>query len=217
MKEIQDPSVDIFRSYLPDIAACTEPGTKPGESVICVGKIKHVGSTYTNHFDYLKTLVPEEMHKNLKLTLAAPSRYHMRHRPGRAYPKDVYKYHDEYLAKIAKSYQEEWRILYEQGCRNMHFDDPSMAFVSFPRSLSLLARSPDFRRFLPSINARGLGKKPPITDTLPTTSSTRTSNCTTPACRKAHPKCTSAVAISSAAAISRRDPPSASPSSSSRR
>ncbi|KAL9123924.1 MAG: hypothetical protein Q9175_008282 [Cornicularia normoerica] len=47
-KEIKNPDVDIFRMNMPYIAAFTESGHKLGESVICTGKIKHVGSTYVD-------------------------------------------------------------------------------------------------------------------------------------------------------------------------
>ena len=53
--------------YIPDIAAFIEEGYKPGETVICTRKVKHMGSTYTDQFDYLKSLVPESKHKDLKL------------------------------------------------------------------------------------------------------------------------------------------------------
>jgi len=46
--------MDIFRLYVPDIAAFTESGHKPGETVLCTGKIKHVGSTYVDQWNYLK-------------------------------------------------------------------------------------------------------------------------------------------------------------------
>ncbi|KAL9111762.1 MAG: hypothetical protein Q9227_003821 [Pyrenula ochraceoflavens] len=128
MKEIQNPDPDIFRMYLPDIAAFTESGHKPGESVICTGKIKHVGSTYTEQFDFLKKLVPADQVKNLKLTLAAPNWYHLRYKEGRAYPKDVYPSDSEYFADIAKAYQAELQILYDHGARNIQFDDPNMAY-----------------------------------------------------------------------------------------
>lgn len=77
MKEEDTPDPDLFRMYIPDIAAFTEAGYKPGETVICTGKIKHVGSTYTDQFDYLKSLVPKEKAGDLKLTLAAPNWYHL--------------------------------------------------------------------------------------------------------------------------------------------
>lgn len=127
MTEIATPDADLFRMYIPDIAAFTEEGYKPGETVLCTGKIKHKGSTYTDQFDYLKGLVPEEKWKDLKLTLAAPNWYHLRYKEGKAYPKDVYKNDDEYFADIAKAYQDELKILYDHGLRNVQFDDPNLA------------------------------------------------------------------------------------------
>ena len=127
MTEIKKPDPGIFRSYLPDIAAFTESGYKPGESVICTGKISHVGSTYVDQFNYLTSLVPAEQVKNLKLTIAAPNWYHLRYREGRAYPKEVYASDAEYFADIAKAYQVELQTLYDAGLRNVQFDDPNLA------------------------------------------------------------------------------------------
>lgn len=127
MTEIATPEADLFRMYIPDIAAFTEEGYKPGETVLCTGKIRHTGSTYTNQFDYLKGLVSEAKWKDLKLTLAAPNWYHLRYKEGKAYPKDVYKNDDEYFADIAKAYQDELKILYDHGLRNVQFDDPNLA------------------------------------------------------------------------------------------
>jgi len=72
-EEIQNPDIDIFRMYVPDIAAFTESGHKPGETVICTGKIKHVGSTYVDQWNYLKNLLPKDRQHEAKLTLAAPN------------------------------------------------------------------------------------------------------------------------------------------------
>lgn len=112
---------------MPDVAAFTEAGHKPGESVLCTGKIKHVGSTYVDQWEFLKSIVPKERVGDCKLTLAAPNWYHMRYVEGSAYPKDVYGSDEEYFADIAKAYQEELRILYEHGLRNIQFDDPNLA------------------------------------------------------------------------------------------
>ena len=130
MTEIETPDPDLFRMYIPDIAAFTEAGYKPGETVLCTGKIKHKGSTYTEQFDYLKSLVPEQRVKDLKLTLAAPNWYHLRYKQGKAYPKDVYGSDDEYFADVAKAYQEELKILYDHGLRNVQIDDPNLACES---------------------------------------------------------------------------------------
>jgi methionine synthase II (cobalamin-independent) len=107
-----------------------------------------VGSTYTDSFDYLKSLVPESKHKDLKLTLAAPNWYHLRYKKGKAYPEEVYQNEDDYFADIAAAYQAELKILYEHGARNIQFDDPNLACKSArpPRS-TLLGVSPDWHSF----------------------------------------------------------------------
>ncbi len=109
-----------------------EKGYKPGESVICTGKIKHVGSTYLEQWNYLKSVVPKEMVPNCKLTLAAPNWYHMRYKEGLAYPKDVYSNESDYFADIATAYQAELDILYKAGLRNVQIDDPNLACTPLP-------------------------------------------------------------------------------------
>jgi methionine synthase II (cobalamin-independent) len=126
-EEVNNVDVDDFRPYAPDIAAFLEAGHKPGESVICTGKIKHVGSTYIDQFKYLASQVPAEEVGNLKITLAAPNWYHLRYREGKAYPKSVYTNDEDYFGDIAKAYQAELKILYDAGCRNVQFDDPNLA------------------------------------------------------------------------------------------
>lgn len=65
-EEVTDFDMDIFRLYVPDIAAFTESGHKPGETVLCTGKIKHVGSTYVDQWNYLKN------QRNAILSLRVP-------------------------------------------------------------------------------------------------------------------------------------------------
>ena len=159
-KEIHKPDVDIFRMYMPDIAAFTESGLKPGESVICTGKIKHVGSTYVEQWNYLKSIVPKERVQECKITLAAPEWYHMRYKQGRAYPKDVYASDKEYFADIAKAYQTELQILYDNGLRNVQFDDPNFACKT-PSPFRKVMRANRRRRFLLREVARRLEERRP--------------------------------------------------------
>ncbi|MCJ1289441.1 hypothetical protein MMC34_000973 [Xylographa carneopallida] len=135
-EEIQNPDVEIFRMYIPDIAAFTEAGHKPGETVICTGKIKHVGSTYVNQWEYLKSLVPKDRVHECKLTLAAPNWYHLRYKEGKAYPKTVYSTDAEYFADIANAYQTELQILYDHGLRNVQIDDPNLAYFCSEKMLA---------------------------------------------------------------------------------
>jgi methionine synthase II (cobalamin-independent) len=126
--QIMKPDAEMFRLYMPDIAAFVEEKVEPGETVVCTGKIKHVGSSYIDDFKYLAALVKPEEVKNIKITLAAPNWYHMRYKEGYAYSKDAYTSDEEYFGDIAKAYQEELRILYEAGCRNVQYDDPNLAY-----------------------------------------------------------------------------------------
>lgn len=126
----------MFRMHVPDIAAFTEAGHKPGETVICTSKIKHVGSTYIDQWNYLKSILPKDRIGEAKLTLAAPNWYHLRYKTGHAYKKDVYANDSEYFADIAKAYQAELKILYDAGLRNVQFDDPNLACKSLSSPIS---------------------------------------------------------------------------------
>ncbi|KAJ5499720.1 Methionine synthase vitamin-B12 independent [Penicillium expansum] len=141
-EEVNDVDVDDFRPYAPDIAAFLEAGHKPGESVICTGKIKHVGSTYIDQFKYLASQVPANEVGNLKITLAAPNWYHLRYREGKAYPKSVYTNDEDYFGDIAKAYQAELQILYDAGCRNVQFDDPNLAYFCSDKFLNGFKEDP---------------------------------------------------------------------------
>ena len=154
---IKQPGVDIFRSYMPDIAAFLENGHGPVESVICIDKIKHTGSTYTEQWNFLKRLLPANKVRGAKLTLAAPEWYHMRYREGKAYPKSVYSNDEEYFADIAKAYQTELQILYDHGLRNVQIDDPNFACM-FMSDHCITACLPSFR-FLLREDAGGLGRR----------------------------------------------------------
>ena len=119
--------MDSYRTYMPNVSAFTDVGQRPPESVICTGKIKHKGSTYTKQWNYFKSIVPPDMVKGCKLTLPAPELYHLRYAQNKAYPADVYKNDEEFFADIAKAYQAELQILYDHGLRNVQIDDPNLA------------------------------------------------------------------------------------------
>ncbi|KAH8787386.1 hypothetical protein F5882DRAFT_325923 [Hyaloscypha sp. PMI_1271] len=137
MTEIRNPSMDLFRPYVPDIAGFIEKGHKPGQSCICTGKIRHKGkSTLIRQFEYLKTLIPEERWGEIKLTMIAPPWYHLRYKNGLAFPPEVYASDEEYLADISKAVSEELDILYAAGVRNLQFDDPNFAYFCSEKMLA---------------------------------------------------------------------------------
>lgn len=131
MTEIRNPSMDLFRPYVPDIAGFIEKGHKPGQSCICTGKIRRKGkSTLIDQFEYLKILIPKERWGEIKLTMIAPPWYHLRYKDGLAFPPEIYASDEEYLADISKAVSEELDILYAAGVRNIQFDDPNFACKS---------------------------------------------------------------------------------------
>ncbi|TGO14103.1 hypothetical protein BTUL_0058g00280 [Botrytis tulipae] len=135
-EEIQNPPLESFRRYVPDIDAFLEEGHKPGESVYCTGKIKHIGSTYLSQWNYLKNLLPADKIAEAKITLAAPNWYHLRYKTGYAYPPEIYPSDTEYFADIATAYREELRILYSAGLRNIQIDDPNLAYFCSEKMLA---------------------------------------------------------------------------------
>lgn len=135
-EEIVNPEWEMFRMYVPDTAAFTESGHKPGETIVCTGKIKHAGSSYISDWEYLKKLVPADRVKELKITLAAPEWYHLRYKKGRSYPASVYANDAEYFADIAVAYRTELQILYDAGCRNVTIDDPNLAYFCSEKMLA---------------------------------------------------------------------------------
>lgn len=141
-KEIKNPNLNMFRLYMPSIAAYMESNLKPGESAVCTGKIKHVGSTYVDQWNYLKSTVPKERVRECKMTMPGPEWYHMRYKEGIAYPKDVYPSDKEYFADIAKAYQIELQILYDNGLRNVQIDDPNFAYFCSEKMLEGWKKDP---------------------------------------------------------------------------
>ncbi|GAA5977421.1 hypothetical protein JCM5350_004683 [Sporobolomyces pararoseus] len=128
MVVIPEPTRDLFRFYVPDVKGFFEShAEKPAATMVCKSKLKRTKPMYRPEFEYTASLVPPELVKSVKLTLAAPQWFHLRHGE-HAYPKDVYANDSEYFADIAKAYREELADLYDAGCRNVQFDDPLLAY-----------------------------------------------------------------------------------------
>ncbi len=52
----------------------------------------------------------------------------------KTYQSDIYANDAGYFVDIASAYQEDFSILYENGCRNVQFDDPNLACKQSPFS-----------------------------------------------------------------------------------
>lgn len=126
------PPHSIFKMYVPDVYAfLSDTNAGPVATMLCTGKIKRktgVESPYIRQLRYLQKLVPQEEHKNIKMTLAAPEWYHLRHSSEHAFSKDAYPTDEGYFADIAAAYREELKALYDAGLRNFQIDDPLLAY-----------------------------------------------------------------------------------------
>ncbi len=133
MKELQVGGLegvdkDIFRPYAPDVKAFMESKEVLNSITVCADKIKHSGtSSNQREVDLLKSILPKDKWKDIKITLPSPCWYHLRYKSGRSFPKDIYANDEEYFGDVAKAYQEEFKILYDNGIRNVQVDDPIIA------------------------------------------------------------------------------------------
>ena len=119
----------IFRAYAPDVKSFMHEKTIPNAVTVSTGKISHTGtSSFLPEFEFMKTVVPQDQWKYIKLTMTSPSWYHFRYGPKKAYLPGVYNSDDDYFADVAKAYRTELQILYDAGLRNVQVDDPNLAY-----------------------------------------------------------------------------------------
>ena len=128
LRVLEGKHADLFRSYAPDVKAFREAKEVPNNVTVCVGKIRHSGTSSNQHeVELLKSLLPQHEWRDIKITLPAPCWYHLRYKSGHAFPKDVYASDEAYFDDVAKAYQEEFRLLHASGIRNVQIDDPTLA------------------------------------------------------------------------------------------
>ncbi|BGP42619.1 hypothetical protein JCM10449v2_006631 [Rhodotorula kratochvilovae] len=128
MVEVKNPGREMYKMYVPDVKGFFEShAEKPASTMVCKAKLVRNKPMYRPEFEYVASLVKPEEVKNVKITLAAPEWYHLRHGE-HAFDRAVYATESEYFADIAKAYREELADLYAAGCRNVQFDDPILAY-----------------------------------------------------------------------------------------
>ncbi|EHY58256.1 hypothetical protein HRR83_004886 [Exophiala dermatitidis] len=131
---LQDADASMFRLYHPDVVSLIEQDRKvmPGDSVIAGSKIRHPGpekvKSNLHELKLVQEATPREEWGNIKLTMITPAWFHMRYKQGRAYTPEAYSNDADYFKDVAKAYQDELKILYDAGLRNVQFDDPGLAY-----------------------------------------------------------------------------------------
>ncbi|KAH0590817.1 hypothetical protein H2248_000939 [Termitomyces sp. 'cryptogamus'] len=136
MTTIPNRPIETFKRYIPHIGMMYAYGIKEAESVFCSGKIKRTKPFYLDQFNYIKSLVPVEDVKYIKINVCSPSWYHQRHGSDLTYDLSVYKNDDEYFDDLGIAYRAEFKELYDHGCRHIQIDDPTFCYFCNERMIS---------------------------------------------------------------------------------
>ncbi|KAF9481015.1 UROD/MetE-like protein [Pholiota conissans] len=128
MTYIPNRPISTFKSYIPHCNLMHAAGLMEAETVYCTGKIKRTRPFYVDDFKYLKSLIPADDVKSIKLTMCSPSWFHQRHGSDLTYDLSVYESDDEYFDDLGKAYREEIKELYDLGCRHIQIDDPTFCY-----------------------------------------------------------------------------------------
>jgi methionine synthase II (cobalamin-independent) len=127
-EEVIDAPWDLYRLSAPPISMLKKAGLKFPMTVICTGKIRHTKSPYLDHWKLLRSCVPEDQWRDCKFTMPPAPFFHLRLAPGKMYNKEAYSNDEDFFADLATAYQKEFKILYEEGLRNIQIDDPTLAY-----------------------------------------------------------------------------------------
>ncbi|KAF7310852.1 Methionine vitamin-b12 [Mycena chlorophos] len=132
-----------FSNYWPYVQILGSLGLKEFGSCYCTGKIKRTVPFFVEQFKALKALVPPEDVSRLKVNICPPGWFHQFHGPNQTYDKAVYSNDAEYFDDIAVAYRAEIAELYELGCRNIQFDDPTFCFFYSMTAMRAAGDDPD--------------------------------------------------------------------------
>ncbi|KAH9837187.1 uncharacterized protein C8Q71DRAFT_707408 [Rhodofomes roseus] len=131
MTVVPERSLSTFKAYLPYVAIFHMMGLTEYSSIYTTataGKIERTKGVHTEDFKFLRGLVVPEDVKYVKIPICGPTWMHLRHGTEHTYDKSVYASDAEYFEDLIKAYREEIDELYQLGCRNIQFDDPTFAF-----------------------------------------------------------------------------------------
>ncbi|KAI1333848.1 UROD/MetE-like protein [Xylariaceae sp. FL0016] len=125
------PIPDAFRTDFPTTMGLAKMGQKTRAAVVCTGKIEYKESPYLSEWLSLRSNLPENMWREAKFTLPAPSYQHIQLKPGTAWtPNSGYSSDSAYFDDLARCYAVELQILYDAGLRNIQIDDPHMTYFA---------------------------------------------------------------------------------------
>lgn len=123
------PSIPLedFKPYFPTVRVLRSRGATHRDGIVCSGPVRHVQSPLLAEWLYLRSLLPEALWAECKVTLPSPTYYHMQLKEGMAW-NGVYESDEAFFADVAAAYRREFEVLYQAGVRNVQVDDPNMSF-----------------------------------------------------------------------------------------
>ncbi|KAG5937788.1 hypothetical protein E4U59_004189 [Claviceps monticola] len=126
--EVSPVPQDLARSSAPPVAALSTIGQPYMMAVVCHDKIQYETSPYLENWKLLRDSVDPALWPYCKFTMPPPCYFHFRLAPGKAYDASVYANDAEFFADLAVAYRKEIWMLYDAGLRNLHIDDPTLAY-----------------------------------------------------------------------------------------
>lgn len=82
---------------------------------VAASKVKHSRSPYLDDWLYIRSLLPEEKWKDVKITLPAPCWWHIQLKDGEAWRVGAYSSEAEFLGDMANCVRREIMTLYDAG------------------------------------------------------------------------------------------------------
>ena len=113
--EIRFLEWDSFRSDFPIVRPYLRREI-PGRDVpVAVGKVRWKESAYMKEWLYVRSLLPEEKWKDVKITIPAPNWSHTQLKDGCAFTGEAYEDEEEYLRDVGEAVRMEVLALYDAG------------------------------------------------------------------------------------------------------
>jgi methionine synthase II (cobalamin-independent) len=126
--EVSPVPWDLARQSAPPVAALKKAGKPYMMAAICDAKMSYTESPYLENWKMLRDTLPEDQWAQCKFTMPPPCYFHLRLDKGKCYSADAYANDDDFFADLALMYQKEFKTLYDNGCRNIQIDDPTLAY-----------------------------------------------------------------------------------------
>lgn len=105
----------LFRTEHPIMRPYIRLGLPGRDQPVAVGKVRFRQSAYLHEFEYVKSLLPEHLWKEVKITIPSPSWSHTQLKDGEAYTKEAYNDENEYLKDVGEAVRQEILALYDAG------------------------------------------------------------------------------------------------------